>query len=261
MPFPTPITASRAEQSLAAFDMLFKADIDPDRVAAIIIEPVQGEGGFNAAPADFLQALRGICDEHGILLIADEIQTGFGRTGTLFAIEHSGVAPDLITVAKSLGGGFPIVGRHRPRRRSWTRPRRAASAAPMRGNPLACAAALAVLDIIAEEKLPERALALGARITGRLMRWRRPTGSPASATSAARRHGGDGTGHRSHDARAGAGLARRLVHEAAAQGLVLLSCGVYGNVIRFLPPLTASDAIIDEGLDIVGRALEAVVSA
>lgn len=261
VPFPDAYHGVTAEQSLAALRALFKADIDPDRVAAIIIEPVQGEGGFNAAPFDFLRALREICDEHGILLIADEIQTGFGRTGTLFAIEHAGVAPDLITVAKSLGGGFPIAGVI-GRADIMDKPVPGGLGGTYAGSPLACAAALAVLDIIAEEKLAERALVLGARITGRLHALAatnrftcigdvRALGAMAAMELVTDRT----TREPAPD------LARRLVHEAAAQGLVLLSCGVYGNVIRFLPPLTASDAIIDEGLDIVGRALEAVVSA
>jgi 4-aminobutyrate aminotransferase/(S)-3-amino-2-methylpropionate transaminase len=261
MPFPDAYHGVSAEQSLAALRALFKADIDPERVAAIIIEPVQGEGGFNAAPFDFLCALREICDEHGILLIADEIQTGFGRTGRLFAIEHAGVAPDLITVAKSLGGGFPIAGVI-GRADIMDKPVPGGLGGTYAGSPLACAAALAVLDVIAEEKLAERALVLGARITGRLRALAatnrftcigdvRALGAMAAMELVTDR----ATREPAPD------LARRLVHEAAAQGLVLLSCGVYGNVIRFLPPLTASDAIIDEGLDIVGRALEAIVSA
>jgi len=261
IPYPDAYHDVTPEQSLAALQRLFKADVDPARVAAILIEPVQGEGGFLPAPASFLRALRALCDEHGILLIADEVQTGFGRTGKLFAIEHSGVVPDLITVAKSLGGGFPISG---------VIGKAAVMDAPVPGglggtyggNPLACAAGLAVLDAIESEGLLARAEAIGAKIATRLTALAesgrfacigdvRRLGAMAAVELVVDR-----------DSRAPAGdLVKALVHRCAADGLVLLSCGSYGNVIRFLPPLTISDALLYEGLDILERVLAELTAA
>ena len=255
-PFPNPYRGIESADALAALEGLFKADVDPARVAAMIVEPVQGEGGFNIAPTEWLQGLRAICDQHGILLIVDEIQTGFARTGKMFAIEHSGVAPDLMTTAKSLAGGYPL---------SAVTGRKAVmeSAAPgglggtYAGSPFACAAGLAVLDVIAEEKLIERANAIGARIKARL---------EAMAGRNTFTCIGDVRGLgamvamelvKDRDTREPApALTKALVQAAAAKGLVILSCGTYANVIRFLIPLVASDALIDEGLDILESALD-----
>jgi len=261
VPFPDAYHGITPEQSLAALKTLFKADIDPARVAAIIIEPVQGEGGFNVAPTAFLRELRQICDDNGILLIADEIQTGFGRTGKTFAIEHSGVAPDLMTVAKSLGGGFPISGVI-GKADLMDAPVPGGLGGTYAGSPLACAAGLAVLDVLAEENLLERANEIGALITARLTKMAER--NVFSCIGDIRALGGMVAvelvkDRATHDP--AADLVKALVYRCADKGLVLLSCGVYGNVIRFLPPLTASDAILNEGLDILETALEELVTA
>lgn len=261
VPFPDAYHGVSPEQSLAALKTLFKSDIDPARVAAILIEPVQGEGGFNPAPFDFLKSLRKICDEHGILLIVDEIQTGFGRTGKLFAIEHSGVAPDLMTVAKSLGGGFPISGVI-GKAELMDAPVPGGLGGTYAGSPLACAAGLAVLSVIEEEKLLQRAEVIGRIITDRLEKMAatnhfscigdiRGLGAMMAVELVADRTSREPA----------ADLTKALVFKAAAAGLVLLSCGVYGNVIRFLPPLTISDAVLNEGLDIIEKTLDDLVTA
>ena len=167
VPFPIPHYNTTVEDSLKALQFLFKADVEPARVAAIIIEPVQGEGGFHTAPPELLKALRKICDDNGILLIADEIQSGFARTGKMFAIEHSGVEPDLVTIAKSLAGGFPLSGViGRAAIMDATEP--GGLGGTYAGSPVACAAALAVLDVIRDEKLLARADAIGERLKQRL---------------------------------------------------------------------------------------------
>src|SRR5450631_1378381 len=166
-PFPIELHGVSTEASLAALQSLFKSDVDPKRVAAIILEPVQGEGGFYPAPVEFMQALRKLCDQHGILLIADEIQTGFARTGKLFAMEHYGVTPDLMTMAKSLAGGMPlsaVCGRAE----IMDAPAPGGLGGTYGGNPVAIASALAVLDVIKEEKLVERAAQLGQKLKNRL---------------------------------------------------------------------------------------------
>jgi 4-aminobutyrate aminotransferase len=259
IPYPNEYGGITVEQALDALDTLFKSDVDPARVAAILIEPVQGEGGFNPAPFEFLNRLRAICDEKGILLIADEVQTGFGRTGKLFAIEHSGVVPDLIAMAKSLGGGFPISG-VLGKAEIMDAPVPGGLGGTYGGNPLACAAGLAVLDAIEEEKLLARAEALGGRIIDRLKKMAasfpcigdiRGLGAMTAAELVLDR----GTRAPASE------LTKALVHECAAAGLILLSCGVRGNVVRFLPPLTISDALLDEGLTIIETALAKLTKA
>lgn len=253
VPFPSPLQGVTTADSLAAINHLFKADIDPQRVAAIIIEPVQGEGGFNIAPTDLMKGLRALCDQHGIVMIADEVQTGFGRTGKLFSMQHHGVEPDLIAMAKSLAGGMPL---------SAVAGRAAIMDAPLpgglggtyAGNPLAVAAAHAVLDVIHDEKLCERSAALGAKLTARLLAARESN----KAIAEVRAQGSmvaiefrDAAGDPDADA------VRRVQERAKAQGLVLLSCGVYGNVIRFLYPLTIPDALFERALGILDTALQA----
>lgn len=253
--FPNLLHGISVDDALASVESIFKNDIEASRVAAIIVEPVQGEGGFNVAPADFLQRLRTLCDQHGILLIADEIQTGAGRTGTWFAIEQSGIAPDLITMAKSMAGGFPIsavVGRAEV----MDAPAPGGLGGTYAGSPLGCAAALAVLQVFEKEKLLERSKALGQRITSRLQK----LATQRSAIADVRGLGAmvalelckNGDVHQPD-----ADLTKRLCSEATKLGLILLSCGTYGNVVRILVPLTASDAIVDEGLDILEAAMAA----
>ncbi|MDR3435543.1 4-aminobutyrate--2-oxoglutarate transaminase [Telmatospirillum sp.] len=261
VPFPDAYHGITIEQSLAALKTLFKADIDPARVAAILIEPVQGEGGFIPAPFEFLKSLRQICDEHGILLIVDEVQTGFGRTGKLFAVEHSGVAPDLMTVAKSLGGGFPISGVI-GKAELMDAPIPGGLGGTYAGSPLSCAAGLAVLKVIEEEKLLDRAKVIGKIITDRLKKM--AATNTFSCIGDIRGLGGMVAVELVSDRTArtpAADLTKALVHKAAAAGLVLLSCGVYGNVIRFLPPLTISDAVLNEGLDIIEKTLGELATA
>lgn len=252
-PFPIAYHGGSSAQSLAAITQIFKADVDPSQVAAIIIEPVLGEGGFYIAPPDFLRALRALCDQHGILLIADEIQTGFGRTGRLFAIEHALVEPDLIAVAKSLGGGTPLSGVI-GKAEIMDGPAPGGLGGTYAGSPLGCAAALAVLDIIAEERLCERAVRIGELLLERLHSLQsrdrgigevRGLGAMVSMELVR-----DGDPHQPDAERT-----RRLVLAAAARGLLILSCGLYGNVIRFLPPLTIPDNQLAEGMDILEAAL------
>jgi 4-aminobutyrate aminotransferase/(S)-3-amino-2-methylpropionate transaminase len=243
------------DDSIASIETIFKNDIEASRVAAIIVEPVQGEGGFNVAPREFLQRLRALCDQHGILLIADEIQTGAGRTGTWFAIEQSGVAPDMITMAKSMAGGFPISGVV-GRAEVMDAPAAGGLGGTYAGSPMACAAALAVLDIFEKENLLERSRELGVRMSTRL----KAMASHNSCIADVRGLGAmvavelckNGDLHQPD-----ADLTKRVCAEATKRGLILLSCGTYGNVIRILVPLTASDAIIDEGLAIIEASLTA----
>ncbi|PQA77918.1 4-aminobutyrate--2-oxoglutarate transaminase [Rhodoferax sp. TS-BS-61-7] len=257
--FPNALHGVSVDDAMASLETIFKNDIEASRVAAIIVEPVQGEGGFNVAPFDFLQRLRALCDQHGILLIADEIQTGAGRTGTWFAIEQSGVAPDLITMAKSMAGGFPIsavVGRAEV----MDAPAPGGLGGTYAGSPLGCAAALAVLQIFEKEQLLQRSQALGQRITSRLQTL--ATTQPAIAdvrglgAMVAMELCKNGDVHQPD-----ADLTKRLCAEATKQGLILLSCGTYGNVVRILVPLTASDAIVDKGLDMLEAALATALQA
>jgi 4-aminobutyrate aminotransferase/(S)-3-amino-2-methylpropionate transaminase len=252
--FPNALHGVSAEQALGSVEHILKCDVAADEVAALIIEPVQGEGGFYVAPFEFLRELRALCDRHGIVFIADEIQSGAGRTGTWLAIEHSGVVPDLVTMAKSMAGGLPIsavLGRAD----IMDSPGPGGLGGTYAGNPLACAAALAVLQVFEEEKLLERGVGLGQRLQQGLQQIaaRYPAVSevrglgPMVAIELIA--GGE---------QADAELTRRLVAEAARRGLILISCGTYANVIRIMVPLTASDALIDEGLKILSDSLEAV---
>ena len=254
VPFPNAAQSVSVADSLKALDLLFKCDIDPRRVAAIIIEPVQGEGGFNITPPELMTALRKVCDEHGILLIADEVQTGFGRTGKLFAMEHHAVQAALITMAKSLGGGFPISGVV-GRAEIMDAPAAGGLGGTYAGNPLAVAAAHAVLDVIAEEKLCERAALLGEKLRAHL------EGLRATVPGIADVRGlGSMVALELNDAASGkpdAEAVRRVQARALERGLILLSCGVYGNVLRFLYPLTIPDAQFDRALAILSEVLAA----
>jgi 4-aminobutyrate aminotransferase len=253
VPFPIDVHGISTHDSLNALQALFKSDIDPKRVAAIILEPVQGEGGFYPAPRDFMHALRELCDQHGILLIADEIQTGFARTGKLFAMEHYGVVPDLMTMAKSLAGGMPlsaVCGRAEV----MDAPAPGGLGGTYAGNPLAVASAHAVLDVIKAEHLVERAAVLGQRLKDKLNDLR----DPAVPQIADVRGLGAMVavefmkpGTRVPDA----DFTKRVQARAMEKGLLLLTCGVHANVIRFLFPLTITDELMEEALGILESAL------
>ncbi|MBM4233202.1 MAG: 4-aminobutyrate--2-oxoglutarate transaminase [Gammaproteobacteria bacterium] len=255
-PFPIEYHGVSVAQTLATLDNLFKADVDPQRVAAVLVEPVQGEGGFYIAPPEFLQALRTLCDRHGIVFIVDEVQTGFARTGRMFAIEHSGVEPDLVTLAKSLAGGLPlaaVVGKAE----IMDSPAPGGLGGTYAGSPLGCAAGLAVLEVIESEQLCARAERLGAAVRARLVdlqsRWPHIGEVRGLGAMVAMELVKD----KRPDA-PDAELTKALVQAAGRRGLVLLSCGVHANVIRFLMPLTTPDAILAEGLAILEAALEDV---
>ncbi|MBM4216991.1 MAG: 4-aminobutyrate--2-oxoglutarate transaminase [Gammaproteobacteria bacterium] len=255
-PFPIEYHGISTAQSLAALEQRFKSDIDPARVAAIIVEPVQGEGGFYIAPPEFLCALRSICDSHGIVFIVDEIQTGFARTGRMFAIEHSGVEPDLVTLAKSLAGGVPLSA-VTGKTAIMDSPPPGGLGGTYAGSPLGCAAGLAVLEIIESEQLCARAMRVGTAVRARLSdlqtRWSCIGDIRGLGAMIAMELVKDGR----HDA-PDAELTKALVQASGRRGLVLLSCGVYSNVIRFLMPLTIPDAELAEGLAILEAALEDV---
>jgi 4-aminobutyrate aminotransferase/(S)-3-amino-2-methylpropionate transaminase len=253
VPFPSAYHGITPQQSLAAIEQLFKADLDPSRVAALIIEPVQGEGGFYIAPPEFLRSLRALCDSHGIVLVADEIQSGFARTGRMFAFEYSGVEPDLMTVAKSIAGGLPlsaVVGKAQ----IMDAPPPGGLGGTYAGSPLACAAALAVLDVIAEEQLVQRSRVLGTQLMARLKALQAKCPAIGEVRGLGSMVAIELVKNRRAD-QPDAELTRALVQAAATRGLVILSCGVYGNVIRLLAPLTISDALLNEGLDLLEAAL------
>ena len=256
IPFPIPQFGVTTEDSLTHLRFLFKADIDPARVAAIIIEPVQGEGGFHQAPPELMSGLRRICDEHGIVFVADEVQTGFGRTGKMFAMEHYDVEPDLVCVAKSLAGGFPLSGVI-GRAAIMDAAEPGGLGGTYAGNPLACAAALAVLDVFEEEGLVERANTLGAKLKVRLEAIARS--NTALPIAAIRGPGAmvafDIVKERGSD-NPDSAATKRVVSRAAELGLIVLSCGVNANTIRILTPLTAPDAVVVEGLDLLEAAMQ-----
>lgn len=253
--FPDAARGVSVNDAMASIAAIFRNDVEPGRVAAIILEPVQGEGGFNVAPPELLKRLRELCDAHGILLIADEIQTGAGRTGTWFAMEQMGVAADITTLAKSIAGGFPIsavIGRAEV----MDAPGPGGLGGTYAGSPVGCAAALAVLKVFEDEKLLERSKTLGSYLVKGLL----AIAEKETAIGDVRGLGamvamelfenGDLT-------RPDAALTKRVVAEAARRGLILLSCGTYGNVIRILVPLTAADALLDEGLQILADSFAA----
>lgn len=254
-PFPAEYRGVGSTQSLAALDALFQNDVPADRVAAIIIEPVQGEGGFTPAPDGFLRDLRKLCSEHGIVMIADEIQSGFGRTGRMFAIEHAGVRPDLVTVAKSLAGGFPLSGVI-GRAALMDKPAPGGLGGTYAGSPVSCAAALATLQVIEDEDLPARAAMLGSRVMDRLRAFEadtalRPIGhirgrGAMIAFDLLQARGSDQV-----DPEA----TRDVVRRAHELGLIILTCGAHGEAIRLLFPLTTPEALLDEGMALLEQAL------
>jgi 4-aminobutyrate aminotransferase/(S)-3-amino-2-methylpropionate transaminase len=257
VPFPHAPFGVTVQDALRGIEMLFRADIEPERTAAIVLEPVQGEGGFIQAPTELLQALRQICDRHGILLIVDEVQTGFARTGRMFGIEHSGVEPDIMTVAKSLAGGFPLAGVI-GRADIMDAAEPGGLGGTYAGFPIACAAALAVLDVIEEEGLVARANQIGEKMKGRLeaISRRNNTIPIAAIRGPGAMVAFDVVKTRGTD-EPDAETTKLVLTRAREQGLILLSCGVYGNAIRLLVPLTASDTLLDEGLDVLESALAA----
>jgi 4-aminobutyrate aminotransferase/(S)-3-amino-2-methylpropionate transaminase len=255
VPYPVAHKGHSVEESLHAIEWLFKCDVEPSRVAAIIIEPVQGEGGFYVAPKELMTGLRKLCDTHGILLIADEIQSGFGRTGKWFAMEHYGVEPDLMTVAKSLAGGFPLAGVV-GRAAIMDAPDPGGIGGTYAGNPVACAAALGVIDAFEQDKLLERSVKQGEIIMKRLNALKsKGKGMPIGdvrglgamcAFELVTKHGGNDPDP------AGA---KALAAKCLERGLLILTCGVYADTVRLLCPLSASEEILNEGLDILEKAV------
>ncbi|MCU1788164.1 4-aminobutyrate--2-oxoglutarate transaminase [Pectobacterium polaris] len=240
------------EQALESVERLMHTDIAADQVAAILLEPVQGEGGFHVAPPAFISGLRKLCDEHGILLIADEVQTGFARTGKLFAMEYYAEKADLITMAKSLGGGFPISGVV-GRADVMDAPSPGGLGGTYAGNPLSVASALAVLDVIEEEKLCQRAQRLGAALVETLEKIQAQCPAlvaiRAQGSMVAVEFNDPQTGKPSAD------ITRQFQKSALEAGLLLLTCGVHGNVIRFLYPLTVPDDQFSKAMSILTRVL------
>ena len=255
VPMPIDLHGVSVSNSLVALSKIFEADVDPARVAAIIIEPVQGEGGFYEASTALLKELREICDEHGILLIADEIQTGFARTGKYFAMEHHGVAADLTTMAKGLAGGFPLAAvTGRADIMDGTNP--GGLGGTFGGNPIGIAAAHAVLDVIEEEQLCERAIALGLRLKQRLQGLREDVSEiwdirgPGFMNAVEFKQ--------AHSDLPNVEFTNSVRLKAQEKGLLLLTCGIHANVIRFLAPVTIQDPVFDEALDILEASIREV---
>ncbi len=252
-PFPVPYHGITEDEAIRGLNMALKADANPKDTAAVVIEPVLGEGGFYAAPASFLKRLRELCDEHDMLLIVDEVQSGFGRTGKMFAIEHSGVEPDIMTVAKSMADGMPIsaiVGTDRVMDASGPN----SLGGTYTGNPAACAAALAVMDVFEEEDILGKSQALGEKLGKRFAQWQEQfehvdNGRNLGAMAAIELV----TDKQSREPRPD--MAAKVTAYAKAHGLILLSCGMHGNTIRFLMPVTIEDDVLEEGLGIVEDAL------
>jgi 4-aminobutyrate aminotransferase/(S)-3-amino-2-methylpropionate transaminase len=253
VPFPNAFRGPTAAEALAALRRAFSTLVAAEDVAAIVFEPVQGEGGFIPASREFVLGLREICDEHGIVLVCDEVQSGFARTGRFFAIEHFGVEPDLVTVAKSIAMGIPLSG-VLGRAEIMDAPALGGVGGTFVGNPVAQAAALAVLDVIEDEGLVERSEAIGAVMRARMETWRdrfpqvgdvRGLGAMLAIELV------------DESLAPAAKVASRVVEEALARGLLLLKAGVAGNCIRVLVPLVISDAELDEALDVWESALEA----
>jgi 4-aminobutyrate aminotransferase / (S)-3-amino-2-methylpropionate transaminase / 5-aminovalerate transaminase len=258
VPFPNEYRGVSAGQALAALERAFVTQVAPETVAAIVLEPVQGEGGFIVAPPEFVRGVRALCDEHGIVLVVDEVQTGYGRTGRMFAIEHYDVEPDLITVAKSIAAGLPLSG-VLGKAAIMDAPGEGAVGGTYVGNPVAQAAALAVLDVFADEELVERAGRIGETIRARMLRWQarheqigdvRGLGAMLAIELVEDR----GT------KRPAPQLATAVTAAAADRGLLLLKAGTYSNCIRVLCPLVIADAELDEGLGAWEDALDAVLA-
>ena len=251
--FPHPYHGVSVDDSLGDVAHIFKCAIEPARVAAFVIEPVQGEGGFTVAPPEFLRALRALCDEHGILLIADEVQSGFARTGRFFAMEHYDVRADLITTAKSIGGGLPLSGVV-GRAEVMDAPAPGGLGGTYGGNPVACAAALAVIEVIGSENILARATTMGEQFRTHMQAL---AADPRLGIGEIRGLGAmvafeivkPGTSEPDAE------RTKALTARAAELGLLLLSCGVYANTIRVLVPLTAEESTFAEGLALLAQAI------
>lgn len=254
---PFPCHCASLDDTKHAMEQLFKCDIEPSRVAAIVFEPVQGEGGFNPIQPAAVKWLRELCDQHGILLIADEVQTGFARTGKMFAMEHYGVSPDLMTMAKSMAGGTTLSAVS-GEAAIMDGPAPGGLGGTYAGNPLAIAASHAVLDVMAEERLPERAQKLGDQLIGHLIAKRavypQRMGDVRGLGAMVACEFVDAKGAPDAD------TTKKVQAAALKRGLLLLTCGVYGNVIRFLFPLTIEDSVFAEGLAIFDAALSEVLA-
>ncbi len=256
-PYPVPYHGVSEDEAIRGLKMTLKTDANPKDTAAIILEPVLGEGGFYPAPTSFLKKIREICDEHGMLMIIDEVQSGFGRTGKMFAIEHSGVEPDMMTMAKSMADGMPIsaiVGTDKVMDASGPN----SLGGTYTGSPTACAAALAVMEVFEEENILEKSQALGDKLAARFNEWQgkfdcidhvRNMGAMAAFELV----------NNKTDRTPDPELAAALCKKAREEGLILLSCGMYGNTIRFLMPVTIEDDVLNEGLDIIESCLESLI--
>ncbi|MFJ2524494.1 4-aminobutyrate aminotransferase GabT [compost metagenome] len=254
-PYPNEYRGITTEKALVALQEVFDTQIAADRVAAIIIEPVQGDGGFIAAPVEFMRALRKKTEELGIVLICDEIQTGFGRTGRMFGFEHAGIQPDLVTVAKSLAGGLPISGVV-GRARIMDAPQPGGLGGTYGGNPLGCAAALEVIKIFESENLTERSRAIGAQLLEGFKQLEgrfnsighvRAIGAMAAVEFVSNRDSKEPD----------AAMAQRVIDAAREEGLLLIKCGVYRNVVRFICPLVITEQDVAKALGMFERALVA----
>jgi 4-aminobutyrate aminotransferase/(S)-3-amino-2-methylpropionate transaminase len=253
VPYPYEYRGVTLQDSLDAIHHLFKDDIEPERVGSIVIEPVIGEGGFVVAPFELLQELRALCDRHGIMLVIDEVQTGFARTGRMFAHEYAGIEADLVTMAKSLGGGFPISAvTGKAEIMDAVHP--SGIGGTYGGSPIGVAAALAVLDVIEEERLVERAQHQGRLIRDRLTALAEQFPVIGDVRGLGAMMAMELVEDRTTKAPA-ADLTKALAQKAGRLGLILLSCGTLGNVIRFLVPLTAGDEVLNEGFDILEKAM------
>jgi 4-aminobutyrate aminotransferase / (S)-3-amino-2-methylpropionate transaminase / 5-aminovalerate transaminase len=258
VPFPSDYRGPTAKDALATLERTLVTQVAAETVAAIVIEPVQGEGGFVVAPQEFLEGVRRLCDEHGIVMVVDEVQTGFGRTGKLFAIEHYGIEPDLITIAKSIAMGLPLSGVI-GKAEIMDAPPESAIGGTYVGNPVAQAAALAVLDVIGEEDLCARATVLGDQIRARMQAWQQRFPQVGDV----RGLGAMLAIELVEDSKMktpAPKLASAVTDEAVKRGLMLLKSGIYANCIRVLTPLTLSDGELDEALAVWEEALETVLT-
>ena len=258
VPFPDEYRGITARDGLDAIERALSAQVAAETVAAIVVEPVQGEAGFLPAPQEFMEGLRRICDREGILLVADEVQTGFGRTGRMFAMEHYGIEPDLMTVAKSIAGGLPlsgVVGKAEIMDSLWDN----AVGGTYVGNPVALAAAVAVLDVFEEEALVERAQRIGETIRSRMLSWQERFEAIGDVRGVGAMLAIEYVEDRQTKAPAPA-VAARVAEEAAARGLLLLLAGIHSNCNRVLCPLVITDAELEEGLAAWEEALEAVLA-